>query len=132
MLNPSESVVDVLAQVVPFGSADLLPEPFELGIPKLRYGAVNLTDESRVQQVGYHAIDVEAAGGDEVVSARSLNITGGPESDEADAVRARSPAVPQRLRVRHTQPVHGLPQVCRWARTPTPSCSCTTSAPRQP
>ncbi|MGI9579141.1 MAG: DUF5719 family protein [Microthrixaceae bacterium] len=88
VLNPTDQSVDVLAQVVPYGSADLLPEPFELEIPKLRYGLVNLTEESRVQQVGYHAIDVEASGDGDVVSARALSITGAPESEEADEVRA--------------------------------------------
>lgn len=88
VLNPSESEADVLAQVVPYGSADLAPEPFELEIPRFRYGAVNLTDESRVQQVGFHAIDVESTAGGEVVAARSLNITGAPGSEETEAIRA--------------------------------------------
>jgi hypothetical protein len=88
VLNPNESPVDALAQVVPFGSADLLPEPFELEIPKFRYAAVNLTDESRVQQVGFHAIDVEASAGEGVVAGRALNITGTPEEAEADSVLA--------------------------------------------
>ena len=86
LLNPSEDPVGALSQVVPYGSADLVPEPFELELPKLRYATVNLTDESRVQQVGYHAIDVEATDTD-VVAARSLNITGAAEPADAPSMR---------------------------------------------
>ena len=38
-----------------------MPEPFEMEIHALRYGVVDLDADSRVPQVGYHAIDVEAA-----------------------------------------------------------------------
>ncbi len=89
VLNPGEDDAELLAQVVPYGGTNVMPEPFELKVPGLRYGTINLTEESRVPQVGYHAISLETSGGAAVVPARSINVTGPPEATDADPLRAK-------------------------------------------
>ncbi|MEZ5239896.1 MAG: DUF5719 family protein [Microthrixaceae bacterium] len=86
VLNPGEPEVDLLAQPVVSGATDVLPEPFSMTAPALRFATVDLDADSRVPVTGFHAIDVEAAGRRGVVAARSLDITGVPE--DAEGVRA--------------------------------------------
>jgi hypothetical protein len=79
VLNPQDEEVEVIVQVVPYGGIDTMPEPFALKVPARRYGLIDLSAESRVSQVGYHAIEVEAADGRDVVAARVLNVTAAAE-----------------------------------------------------
>ena len=87
VLNPSETPVTVLVQVVPYGGTETLPEPFELTVPGLRYQSVDLDQESRVSQVGFHSVEVESVDGSPVVAARSLDVTGSADGGEANPLR---------------------------------------------
>ncbi|MCB1270315.1 MAG: hypothetical protein KDB31_02760 [Microthrixaceae bacterium] len=80
--NPTEPEVDVLAQPVVSGATDVMPEPFELTAPALRFAVVDVDADSRVPVAGFHAIDVEADGDHSVVAARSLDVNGVPEGAE--------------------------------------------------
>jgi hypothetical protein len=82
VLNPDDSTAEVLVQVIPFGGVDAMPEPFTLKVPARRYGLIDLTKESRIAQVGYHAIEVEALDGAEVVAARVLDVSASVEVPE--------------------------------------------------
>jgi hypothetical protein len=78
--------------VVPFAGATTAPEPIVLDIPPLRYAVVDLSAESRVPPVGYHAISV-ATDGAPVVVARLNSITGPPAAAPAPAAGAPATAV---------------------------------------
>jgi hypothetical protein len=80
VLNPQDEEVEVIVQIVPYGGIDTMPEPFTLKVPARRYGLIDLSAESRVSQVGYHAIEVEASDGREVVAARVLNVSSAAEA----------------------------------------------------
>lgn len=88
VLNPAEEPVTVLVQVVPFGATEALPEPFELTVPGLRYQTLDLDQESRVTQVGFHSVEVESVDGSPVVAARSVDITDSADGGEANPLRA--------------------------------------------
>ncbi len=88
VLNPQDEAVDVIVQVVPYGGLETLPEPFEIEVPARRYGMIDLQKESRVPQVGFHAIEVEADEGHSVVVSRVLDVTGPPESTDT-SIRSR-------------------------------------------
>ena len=87
VLNPTEDPVDVLVQVIPYGGLETLPEPFELTIPPLRYGFLDIDQESRVPPLGYHAITVESVDGSPVVAARSVNVSAAVDDGDATPVR---------------------------------------------
>jgi hypothetical protein len=74
VLNPQDEVVEVIVQVIPYGGLETMPEPFSLKVPARRYGLIDLSAESRVAQVGYHAIEVEASDGRQVVASRVLDV----------------------------------------------------------
>lgn len=88
IMNPQEDEVGAVAQLVPFGGVDLMPEPFEMAAPARRYAAVDLDADSRVSPVGYHAIDTETGSGARVVAGRALNITDGSDAEGVPAMRA--------------------------------------------
>lgn len=90
LLNPGDEEVEVLVQVIPYSGLDVLPEPFSLEVPSRRYGIIDLQAESRVPQVGAHAVEVEVVGDGEVVVSRVLDVTGPPASESTEPViRAR-------------------------------------------
>ena len=86
--NTTDEEVDVLAQLVPFGGLEVMPEPFEITAPALRYGPVDLEADSRVPAQGYHSIDLESAGRAPVVPARSLNVFASADGGETALMRA--------------------------------------------
>lgn len=88
LLNPADEEADALAQLIPFGGADVMPEPFELAAPPRRFAVVDLDADSRVPALGYHAIDTETLAGARVVGGRSINVTGDAEGDGVPAGRA--------------------------------------------
>ncbi len=72
--NTTDEEVDVLAQLVPFGGLEVMPEPFEITAPALRYGPVDLEADLRVPAQGYHSIDLEVGGsGSGGTGARSMS-----------------------------------------------------------
>lgn len=85
--NPHEAPVRVLVQVVPYGGLGNLPEPFEVEVPGLRYATVDMGAESRVPQVGYHAIEVQSRDGRKVVAARVLNVYASLDGGKANPLR---------------------------------------------
>lgn len=85
--NPTEPEVSVLAQPIASGATDMLPEPFSLTAPALRYASIDLDDDSRVPVSVFHALDVESGDQRQVIAARSLDITGVPE--DAEGFRTR-------------------------------------------
>ena len=93
VVNPTGDRVSAEVRVVPFGAAATAPEPFVLDIPSLRYAVVDLSAESRVPAVGYHAVTVVTDGAP-VVAALVSSITG-PPGPPPPAVPGESPA-PQR------------------------------------
>lgn len=88
VLNPSDDPVRVLVQVVPYGGTDALPEPFQLDVPGLRYGVIDLSQESRVAPNVDHSIEVEAQDGAEVVAARSIDVNGSIDGGTAMPLRS--------------------------------------------
>lgn len=95
--NPGESTANVVIQVVPVGGASMPPEPFELDVASRRYGVVDLSEESRVPGVGYHAIQVETDDDTPVVVGRVLTVTGDagepPEPVEGESAPVLRPDV---------------------------------------
>lgn len=85
--NPGEERADVLVQVTPYGGAADPPEPIEVTVEPLRYVVVDLSAESRVPGVGYHAIAVESDR--PVVVARSTVLSAAPDPPPDPAVAAR-------------------------------------------
>lgn len=75
--NPSDSRAHALVQVTPYGAASDPPEPLQIDVEAGRYVVVDLSAETRIPGVGYHAIEVEAD--QQVVVARTTTITGPPE-----------------------------------------------------
>lgn len=71
--NPTEDAAEVIVQVIPYGGAGALPEPFELEVPGLRYSFVDLQAETRIPAANYHAILVESTGGAPVVVANAMS-----------------------------------------------------------
>lgn len=82
VLNPQDEIVEVIVQVIPYGGVDTMPEPFTIKVPARRYGLIDLSAESRVAQVGYHAIEVEAVDRRPVVAARVLDVTAAVEEPD--------------------------------------------------
>lgn len=76
VLNPGEEKVTVVVQVVPFGGAELAPEPFELEVAPLRYSVLDLSAEGRIPTEGLHAIRVQTGSSARVVVGRSVLING--------------------------------------------------------
>lgn len=85
--NPADEEAEALAQLIPFGGSDVMPEPFELAAPPRRYAVVDLDADSRVPAVGYHALDLETGAGGDVVAGRSINVIDEPEADGAPELR---------------------------------------------
>ncbi len=85
--NTTEEEIDVFAQLVPFGGLDVMPEPFELAAPALRFAPVDLDADSRVPVQGYHSIEVEAVDVAPVVPARALNVTATADGGEVAPMR---------------------------------------------
>jgi hypothetical protein len=92
VMNPGDTEAGVTAQLVPFGAVEVMPEPFEMTAPPRRYAALDLDADSRVPPVGYHAIDIEALSGSHVVAGRSLNVTGGSDSEGVPVMRGAATA----------------------------------------
>ncbi len=97
LFNPGEDEAGVLAQLIPFGGVDVMPEPFELSAPARRFVMLPLEKDSRVPAVGYHAIDTEvqdskAAPGARVVASRAINVTGASDATGVPAARALAKA----------------------------------------
>ena len=85
VFNPGDETASVVAQVTPVGGAEMPPEPFELEVASRRYGVIELSDEGRVPDVGFHSIQVESSAGQPVVVGRVVRITGAPPATEAPA-----------------------------------------------
>lgn len=89
--NPTDEKVSVNVQVVPVGSVELAPEPFEMSIPAGWYGTLDLSAEGRVPDVGFHSITVETTGGARVVAQRQIRLSGAAEAEEDPTVPRRPP-----------------------------------------
>jgi hypothetical protein len=89
VVNPTGERVSAEVRVVPYGAATTAPEPFVLDIPSLRYAVVDLSAESRVPAVGFHAVSVVTDGAP-VVAALLSTITG-PPAPPAPAVPGEVP-----------------------------------------
>ncbi|MCB1255785.1 MAG: hypothetical protein KDB26_01675 [Microthrixaceae bacterium] len=86
--NPGSSSVTVSVQVSPYGTdQDLAPEPFEMQVPPRRYAVLDLTQEGRVPDVGFHSITVESNQGRPIVVQRRIRISAEPTTDESTVTR---------------------------------------------
>ncbi len=94
VVNPTSERISAEVRVVPYGGAATAPEPFVLDIPSLRYAIVDLSAETRVPPVGYHAITV-ATDGAPVVASVLTTITGPPGPPPAPPAPGAA-ATPQR------------------------------------
>ncbi|MFZ4668690.1 MAG: DUF5719 family protein [Microthrixaceae bacterium] len=92
VVNPTDQRISAEVRVIPFAGASTAPEPIVLDLPALRYAVVDLSAESRVPPVGYHAISV-ATDGAPVVVARLNSVTGPPAAAPAPADGAPATAV---------------------------------------
>lgn len=92
--NPTDEKVSVNIQIIPDGSVDLAPEPFEMSIPAGWYGALDLSAEGRVPDVGFHSITVDADGDAEIIAQRQIRLTGVVDPNPDPAVASR-PALQQ-------------------------------------
>lgn len=89
VLNPGDEVAPVVVQVVPYGGAELAPEPFELEVPPGRYGVIDLSAESRVPADAFHAVRVESDPATPVVVGRVVDLSGPPATASTDASPGR-------------------------------------------
>lgn len=87
--NPSREKVSVSIQVVPDGSVDLAPEPFEMSIPAGWYSTLDLSAEGRVPDFGFHSITVEADGDAQVVAQRQIRLSAPPDAGEEPGTSIR-------------------------------------------
>ncbi len=111
--NPGRSTVTALVQVTPYGAAASPPDPFQVEVPPLRFTTLDLSAESRVPGVGYHAVDVQADA--PVVVARTNTLSGPPGAGQ-DGVPAR-PALTRGTAVATGTPVQATDWLLPAVRT---------------
>ncbi|MFM7067832.1 MAG: DUF5719 family protein, partial [Actinomycetes bacterium] len=106
VVNPGAKAATVLVQATPYGGSSAPPEPFELEVPALRFTVLDLSRESRVPGVGYHALAVESD--QPVAVGRTVTLTGPPGAPTA--------GVPTRPSLTHGTSIGtGTPvQATRW------------------
>lgn len=86
--NPASTPVTVQVQVSPYGTdLELEPEPFEVRVPARRYAVLDLTQEGRVPDVGFHAITVESTKDHPIVVERHIRLSAVPTAGDSAVER---------------------------------------------
>jgi len=85
--NPGEERARVLVQVTPYGGAANPPEPLEVEVEPGSHVVVDLSAETRIPGIGYHAIEIESD--HPVVVARTNSIDAGPDQVPAPPIVGR-------------------------------------------
>lgn len=86
--NPGDEATSALVQVIPYGSGELVPEPFELEIGARRFATIDLSAESRIPPTGFHTVTISTTDGAPVVAAVAITIDGPPtETSTADVAQ---------------------------------------------
>lgn len=85
--NPGTTPLHALVQVTPYGAAAQPPEPLQIDVEAGRYVVADLSAESRIPGIGYHAIVIEADHA--FVAARTISLSGPPEAVPDPAIVGR-------------------------------------------